>query len=88
MVQLGGTSLGVYSGVTIGKVRLSGWGSLGPKGSLCRGPKGPYVEPAWVVPERHHPSLVAKSRAQTQQAQSLGKHVVTIPRAGLGDAQR
>ena len=27
-------------------------------------------------------------RAQTQQAQSLGRHVVTIPRAGLGDARR
>ena len=29
--------------------------------SQARGLKGPYVEPAWVMPEGHHSSRVAKS---------------------------
>ena len=43
----------------------------GPEGSLCRAGFG-------LGPKGQNPSRVAKL-AQTQQAQGLGRHVVTIP---------
>ena len=39
---------------------LGGWGIRGPKGRYARG-EAPSLEPAFVMPEGHHPSKVAKS---------------------------
>ena len=58
---------------------------LGKGGSNGRGPKGPYVVPAWVMPEGHHPSRVAKSRPRAWAdtwwpSLALARQLVTISR--------
>ena len=66
--------------VWAGSLGLLGLGPSGPN------PTGPDLATRLGFgPEGPKPKLCPD---QTQQAQSLGRHVVTIPRAGLGDARR